>query len=157
MKKRKDKNIKSNLDERQEQKLLQIEKNGCWLAFWGLLIAMGVQMVMSRGMDARMVAGEWVVFMLLAFYLVVACIREGIWDRRLRPDWKTNLVASILAGIVTAVFFVVTLDWGLEQKIATAVITFFVTFALCYMALMISALFYKKRVEKLESEGEADD
>ena len=34
------KNKKSNLDERQEQGLLKIEHNGCWLAFWGLLIAM---------------------------------------------------------------------------------------------------------------------
>ena len=29
----------SNLDERQEQTLLRIEHNGCWLAFWGLLAA----------------------------------------------------------------------------------------------------------------------
>ena len=28
---------KSNLDEMQEQELLKIEHNGCWLAFWGLL------------------------------------------------------------------------------------------------------------------------
>ena len=28
---------KSNLDEIQEQELLKIEHNGCWLAFWGLL------------------------------------------------------------------------------------------------------------------------
>ena len=30
--------MKSNLDERQELKLLKIEHNGCWIAFWGLLI-----------------------------------------------------------------------------------------------------------------------
>lgn len=28
---------KSNLDERQELKLLKIEHNGCWFAFWGLV------------------------------------------------------------------------------------------------------------------------
>ena len=28
--------MKSNLDERQELKLLKIEHNGCWIAFWGI-------------------------------------------------------------------------------------------------------------------------
>ncbi len=28
---------KNRLDEMQEQKMLQIEHNACWLAFWGLL------------------------------------------------------------------------------------------------------------------------
>ena len=28
------KNMKNNLDEMQEAKLLQIEHNACWLAFW---------------------------------------------------------------------------------------------------------------------------
>ena len=31
---------KNNLDEMQEQELLKIEHNGCWLAFWGLLAVM---------------------------------------------------------------------------------------------------------------------
>ena len=30
---------KSNLDEMQEQELLKVEHNGCWIAFWGLLAA----------------------------------------------------------------------------------------------------------------------
>ena len=30
------KKTKSNLDELQELKLLKIEHNGCWLAFWGI-------------------------------------------------------------------------------------------------------------------------
>ena len=36
---------KNNLDERQELKLLKIEHNGCWFAFWGLLIAIAIQLV----------------------------------------------------------------------------------------------------------------
>ena len=38
---------KNNLDEMQEQALLKIEHNGCWLAFWGLLAVMAIQMVMG--------------------------------------------------------------------------------------------------------------
>ena len=38
---------KSNLDEMQEQAMLKIEHNGCWFAFWGLLAAMGIQMLLQ--------------------------------------------------------------------------------------------------------------
>lgn len=147
---------KSNLDERQEQRLLRIERNGCWLAFWGLLVAMGVQMVMSKGEDVGRVAGEWIVFMVLACYMVWACMKEGIWDRRMKPDWKTNLIASLLAGVAMAVFFYLITDWEVEQKVWTAIVSFFMTFVSCYILLMISALVYKKRVEKLELEGDEE-
>ena len=40
---------KNNLDERQEQTLLHIEKNGCWIAFWGLLAALMIQMISYAG------------------------------------------------------------------------------------------------------------
>ena len=147
---------KSNLDERQEQRLLRIERNGCWLAFWGLLVAMGVQMVMSKGEDVGRVAGEWIVFMVLACYMVWACMKEGIWDRRMKPDWKTNLIASLLAGVAMAVFFYLITDWEVEQKVWTAIVSFFINFFSCYILLMISALVYKKRVEKLELEGDEE-
>ena len=51
------KKTKSNLDELQELKLLKIEHNGCWLAFWGLLaviltqIAIGNETGSFRRMD----------------------------------------------------------------------------------------------------------
>lgn len=48
---------KSNLDERQELKLLKIEHNGCWFAFWGLLAVMLVQLLLGNN-DAKNLAGE---------------------------------------------------------------------------------------------------
>ena len=66
---------KSNLDEMQEQALLKIEHNGCWLAFWGLLAAMALQMVMR--VPGRQMLGEWIVFMALSLYIVIACLRKG--------------------------------------------------------------------------------
>ncbi len=38
---------KNNLDERQEQRLLQIESSGFWLAFWGLLAAIVIQLFVN--------------------------------------------------------------------------------------------------------------
>ena len=64
----------NQLDEMQEQELLKIEHNGCWLAFWMLLAAVIVQSIFFNA-DLRMLAGEWIIFMVLAFYLAGACIR----------------------------------------------------------------------------------
>ena len=90
----KNRNMKSNLDEMQEAKLLEIEHNGCWLAFWGLVIAMIVQLFTTDAADLpRTLAGEWILFMALAVYLGEACLRNGIWDRRLKADRKTMRVA----------------------------------------------------------------
>ena len=48
---------KSNLDEMQEQELLKIEHNGCWLAFWGLLIVMIIQSFAFGSFDFKALAG----------------------------------------------------------------------------------------------------
>ena len=95
---------KNNLDERQEQKLLQIEHNGCWMAFWMLLASLFVQEMIFGIGEWKYVAGEWIVFMCLALYLCISCIKNGIWDRRLAPDGKTNFFASIVAAAVSALF-----------------------------------------------------
>ena len=94
---------KSNLDEMQEQALLRIEHTGCCLVFWGLLAAMAVQGVMGAGI--RELAGEWIVFMVLALYLVIGCLHHGIWDPKLKPNAKTNFIVSLLAGMAGSYFF----------------------------------------------------
>ena len=70
---------KSNLDEMQEQELLKIEHYGCWMAYWGLLAAMVIQMVM-RVPGAQML-GEWIIFVIMSLYICIACMRKGIWHR----------------------------------------------------------------------------
>ena len=98
---RKGKLRRNRLDERQEQKLLQIEHNGCWIAFWGLAISLFVGYCL--GLEWRNLVGEWIVFMGLSLYIVIACLKNGIWDRKLEPTPKVNLCASIIAGIVCGV------------------------------------------------------
>lgn len=98
------KKTKSNLDELQELKLLKIEHNGCWLAFWGLLAVILTQIAI--GNDSRQdLAGEWIVFMCLALYLTVGCIRNGIWDRKLKPNFKNNIMASSIAAVVMGILW----------------------------------------------------
>ena len=143
---------KSNLDEMQEQELLKIEHNGCWLAFWGLLAVMAVQMMMR--VPGSQMLGEWIVFMVLCLYIAIACLRKGIWDRCLKANWKTNLVGSLIAAVATGSLVALynpylsePLDYVLVAGIAGGF-----TFVLCFAALSISMKLYKKRREKLDQE-----
>lgn len=143
--------MNNNLDERQEQKLLQIEHNGCWFAFWGLMAALLIQMALGRGLSS--IIGEWIVFMALALYLSVACMKNGIWDRKLKPNFKTNMIISTIASLVVGVLW-----FGISYhnyhklvgSIATGVFMFVLTGALCMAGLSFSSWIYKKRVEKME-------
>ena len=143
---------KSNLDEMQEQELLKIEHYGCWMAYWGLLAAMVIQMIMR--VPGVQILGEWIIFVIMSLYICIACMRKGIWDRRLKANWKTNLVISLLAAVAVAVLVVLSnpylsepLDYAL-----TAGLTGGFTFVLCFIALTIGMKLYKKRTDKLEQE-----
>ena len=143
---------KNNLDEMQEQELLKIEHNGCWLAFWGLLAVMAIQMVM--GVPGTQMLGEWIMFMVLALYLIIACLRKGIWDRHLKANRKTNLIISLLAGAAAGIVITVSnpyLSEPLDYMLVAGISCGF-TFLLCFAALSISMKLYKKRREKLEQE-----
>lgn len=146
---------KNRLDEMQEQKMLQIEHNGCWLAFWGLGIVLIVQR--SLGMDLKAAAGEGIVFMCLALYIVTACVRNGIWDRKLSPTPKVNLGASLIAGIIGGgIYFYNTYAeyhafWG---SVAAGLFIMGLTAVVCFGALSVACLLYRKRREQLESEDE---
>jgi len=151
------KNQKNQLDEMQEQKLLHIEKNGCWFAFWALLISMIVQVFVYKGDAASHIVGEWIVFMCLCVYLGVACIRAGIWDRRFKADATTNIAFSVVAGVVSGIIAgaVSYMNFGMiGGAIAVGIINFVFVSVICFIALTICAKAYKKRLDKMEEEVE---
>lgn len=148
--------MKNRLDEMQEQKLLKIEHTGCWLAFFGLLIAIFVQLFLY-GRDFQNIAGEWFVFMCLAGYITISCMKNGIWDRTLAPVPKTNLKVSMIAGMISGIlFFILKYHeyhalWG---SVTAGIFIFLIAFAACLTGLSFLAYLHRKRVEKLESEEE---
>lgn len=146
---------KNKLDEMQEQKLLHIEKNGCWFVFVALLASMFIQMAIFGADCMKEIAGEWIIFMLLACYLVIECIRNGIWDRRLEPNPKTNLLVSIVSAVVFGAVFAV-VNYVNYRDVRTLCITFMimavVLFIGIYFALLAAAKLYKKRVRDIERE-----
>ena len=150
---------KNNLDERQEQALLHIEHTGCWIAFWGLLLAILIQLIVY-GFDLQVLAGEWIVFMVLCFYISFACMRRGIWDRRLKPNAKTNLIASLAAGVLSGAVSFLTLWHRFPNKpagsVAAGLISAALVFVLCFVTLTIFARATKKKQQALEQEPEED-
>lgn len=152
------KNKKNQLDEMQEQRLLHIERNGCWFVFWALLAAIVIQMIVYKEDAAERIAGEWIVFMCLAVYIGVACIKNGIWDRKLEPTPKVNAGISLLAGVITGIILGVYnyVQFGfVTAAIWVGIINIFCVGIICFVGLTVVMMIYKKRLEKMEMEEEA--
>ena len=107
------KKTKSNLDELQELKLLKIEHNGCWLAFWGLLAVILTQIAIGNGVFTPL-AGWKKLFLtvivgsvlLTAYLLVIQHYCD--WTQMAYP-WavKLGLVLGVVMG--AAVLYIGTL------------------------------------------------
>lgn len=152
---------KSNLDEQQEQALLNIEHNACWFAFWGLFAAMVVQLIIYGFADVmKYVAGEWFIFMFISLYMSFACLRKGIWDRKLKANTSTNVILSLIAALISgAIVLAVKIKEypdSIAGCIATAVFMGGMIFVLVLAALEISRKSLNKRIEELEKEPEEE-
>ncbi len=150
---------KSNLDEMQEKQLLKIEHNACWIAFWGLLAAIYIQTAVGNGGIERL-GGEIVIMLILSVYICVSCIKNGIWDRKLKPNFKTNLVASLITGLGLGIF------WALVSyhryhapagSLAAGVFMFLFTAGSVLLLLSLTAAAYNHRKKKLEDEPDDDE
>ena len=148
---------KNNLDERQELIMLRIEHNGFWIAFWMLFALMLIEEAVS-GMDFRIFGGEAAVLIVISIYLTAACIRNGIWDRRLEPNFRTNFLASLAGGVVSGIAMGIGIYLACEVETSFALLTgadlgLFV-FVICLIATSAIAKAYKKKAAELEGEFE---
>ncbi|MCR4725199.1 MAG: hypothetical protein K5772_07170 [Clostridia bacterium] len=145
----------NNLDERQEQIMLNIEHVGCWIAYWGLLISILVQEIVYRG-DFRYVLGEWIVFLVLCVYVLAGCIRNGLWDRHIKPTMKNNVIASLIAAGVIFLFTFVMIIRNFPDKpvgaAAAGLGSAAAVFVLCLIALSAAKRATEKKQEELEKE-----
>ena len=144
---------KSNLDEQQERKLLEIESRGFWIAFWGALAVMAINGILTQ--EPIAILTSWFLFMSLAVYVGVACIRAGIWDRKLDMSNKTCLLISIIAAVSTGAFvflFVYLRSSKTAGSLTAGALTLAVTFCMCYAALKVTAKAVRKRQDELNAE-----
>lgn len=148
---------KSQLDEMQEQKLRKLESWGFWLTWGALLLSIMIQMLIYKEEAGKYLKGEWIVFMVSNLYMVIGCVRLGIWSRRGIPSFKSLCLISLLAGLVTGIFVAVYnyLIYGdVLTALATVILASLFTFVLCLLVLVVSVSAYKKRRQKLDSEGD---
>lgn len=150
---------KTNLDEMQEQKLLEIEHGMAWLAFWALLVAIVIQLFLFGPGEIRAILGEWIVFIVMCVYLIAGCTKNGIWSRTLKPDRRTNFLGS-LVGAVSAGAVVGALVYRSFGILKAALIAFGgvggITLVCCYGMLTLAAKAYKKRLEETENACEGE-
>lgn len=143
---------KNNLDEFQEQKLLHIEKDSFWILYALLIGVIVVQMAM--GGEPVDVAGELFSFLVISLVVVVRCIRNGLWDRRMKPDRRTNLLMSVIAGMATFLLtclIIIRVHGGtVKTAVIYSMITAVCTLIVTYLVMSVLGKVYKKRLQQLE-------
>ena len=144
------------LDEMQEQKLLHIEKNSFWFLYGMLFVAVIIQV--SMGGRLREAGAEMICFMAVSVFMVFSCLRQGIWDRRLRADWKTNLKVSCISAFTVALCNFLGIprrNLSTKMFIGVTIMCVVITFTVTFAVLGICSHFYRKRKEALE-DGEEE-
>ena len=134
---------KNQLDEMQERTMLTIESRGFWLVWSLLLVVLLVEGLL--GFTMREMAGTWAVFMISCVYIVVACLRAGIWSRNIKATIGANLVGSLIAGAVVGVFAFIKMsayDAPLSIMLAGAGIAAGTTFVLALVVLQLCCAVY---------------
>ena len=147
---------RENLDEMQKQTLLKIESRGFW-ALWVLLLA-ALIIESLLGFTLREMAAEWFIFMLGCAYSVISDLRAGIWDRRFKPNTKTNAAVSVVGGAAVLVWGLIKFaEFGMGVAVLLAVFLGVCTWVLCFATLQLTMKAYKKRHAELENPEEDND
>ncbi len=143
------------LDEMQDQKMLKMEEYGYWILFWGLALAVVIQLLL--GGSIRQVAGELIVLLLGGIYVLATSMKNGLWARNAAPTRKGNAVASIIPAAIIGVLNVIKLiqkkDIG-TNDILIAVAFAVGTYIVCFVVLEVLRVLYEKRRSKLDDVGE---
>lgn len=145
---------KNNLDEMQELKLLKIESRGFWIGFYALFLSIVVQSFLyGPGKAGNMLVGEFVPFLCMGAYLVGGCLRNGIWDRRLKATPAVNIGFSLFAAAATALFNAI-VSYRTYQSVSGAVavfiVYFFVVGAVLSVTICTCSALYHRRKRQLE-------
>lgn len=140
----------NQLDEMQEQTLRKIESRSFWLLWWGLLALIAFQGFI--GISPNAILGELLLHLLVSLYMVTECIRNGIWDRHIRPTLAANLAGALIGGGAVAVLTFLRNSYWPGALIAGAF-----TGLLVFFTLQVTVGMYKKRHQQLENTEEENN
>ena len=149
---------KNQLDEMQERTMLTIESRGFWLVWSLLLVVLLGEGVL--GFTMREMAGTWAVFMIGCVYIVAACLRAGLWSRRIKNTTGTNVLLSLVGAAVIGIFTFIKMsafDMPVGIQLVCSAIVAGFTFALALGALLLCGAAYNKRHEQLENEFDKEE
>lgn len=159
--KRNRKILKNNLDEMQEQKLLHIEKTGFWMLY--ILIAFDLIIKVMTGVPKKDVLVEMLCFMAVGIYTFVMCVKNGIWDRHIQAGARTNIVVSIISGLIVAVLYLIDyakrsgVHYNWKAAAGAAGFSGLLTTLITLLLLCLGTAFYQRRVRVLEEESEDEE
>ena len=149
------------LDEMQENKLMKIEGAGFWLAFAGLLAAIIIQVLVYPNL--RQIAGELRVFFIMSIYLIVLCLKNGLWSRTPVPTVKGNAISSAVAALAIGMILIarsqLILRNGLSKEFAvTLFLSMAVVFGGCFATLEVTRVVYRRRRRQLDDgDGKSEE
>lgn len=150
---------KKEIDERQQADLNRVTGYGYWIAFYLLIAAILVEGPVL-GRPFREWAAEWAVFMVMAVYEVIACIRIGVWTQtKQRPRKKDYVRYSLTGGILFSAVFTLGYYFRLKpenrtfENIASMYVYWFVLLTVLFLvSYFIGGGIYNRRRRKMEEE-----
>lgn len=149
------------VDERERMEMYRIEHYMFWFAFWALLAAIFGQMIFMKASFVQ-VAGEWIVFMLMAVGTLLGELKGGHYDYISRPGWKSYLAYSVV-GTIAVVFLMLAngIRQGYYRSFGDAALVAAVVggtaFVIFYVSLAVGGELVKRRRKKLEKEFEDEE
>lgn len=146
------------MDEMQDMKLLRIEEAGFWLLFWVSFGSILLQLLMGAGL--LQIAGEAVILFLASVFIVVSCLRNGLWSRGRAPTLKGNLLVSLLPAALVGILFSVRAFLILRRSLSlgtvgTILLMMLPVYIVCFAVLEGLRLIYRKRRSQLDGEDDA--
>ena len=149
----------SKLDEMQQQKLLVIESRGFWLAFWALAAAVTGQYLW--GVPPTQLTGEAAVLLAAGLYIVVECLRWGIWSHtNSRPGTRSNLLISLAVFVgMTATLLVHNSreSWWRWSYWPGPVVAALCGAAACFVLLQWMTRLYYRRRSRLDAPEDEEE
>lgn len=154
MKKRNETN--NRIDEMLELKLLKTERTALYIAVIGLLIFSVIQIIFT--LSLKMIVGEVVVTLTVCTYVIISCLKNGIWSGKGKPTLKSNLLVSLVPSVITlgiasAVCFINKNDISEKFILAMGILTL-AAFVLTFILLEITGKIYEKKRKQLDNEDE---
>lgn len=142
---------RNNLDEMKELKLLKIEHKGLMIGFYGLVVLIVIESFITGFKDTSIVLDKVILVLIVGTYMVVSCVKEGIWDRNIDTSNRSVLLISLFLGLCGAGVLGYKAYVSGAGIIYSSVLGFIIGFVACSVLSILVRFIYNKRIDTLEN------